>query len=243
MEKINVYKTSEVYSIKDIKRLSIVDSIDSLYFFCYTGQKEILEVNRIPLKRDLSQILKAIYAEYGEIEYTLYYTDLDFEIIPRKLFLYGEESTYLQHISIQSKKNIFFVDQCTEEQLVIIYSVSAEKDIKYREIFRGLHTYHIATSICKADISNAQQMVLYLFKGLLIFIKREDQKLQSVTLKHSTVDTSYTVLKNGVDTLNTEDNLVYVYGDLAEFPFIKDHISNVQLDANANSLFSHFLKF
>ncbi len=167
-------------STNQVKRLSIVDSIDSLSLFTYNDQLELL--NHLQVDKStvsIREFLETKVKEYGDIEYRLYYTGIDFEVLPRSLFLYGNENTYVnQLLPAASKGFINFVDRCSEEQLVIIYPVSTTKDILFREAIRGLHTYHISTAFIKSPSLNKDTIFIYCLGSQLFYFYKTGESLQ-----------------------------------------------------------------
>ena len=111
---------------------------------------------------------------HSEADYRIYYTSTDYEILPREMFLYGNEEKYLQNIlPLDKKGSIQFTDKCAEEKLVIIYPVDALHDIKMREVMRGLHTFHISTPMLKSSRIDNNILYCYVLGKQVFYLLKE----------------------------------------------------------------------
>ena len=159
----------------NIKRLSIVDSIDSLYLFTYDQNEKLVSFSKAAKNQvNIQAFLRDKSEMHSEADYRLYYTSIDYEILPREMFLYGNEENYLKNILPFDKKGtIHFTDKCTEEKLVIIYPVDALHDIKMREAMRGLHTFHISTPMLKSSVIDNGILYCYVLGKQVFYLLKE----------------------------------------------------------------------
>lgn len=173
MEEINKVKTA--VAEKNIQRLSIVDSIDSLYLFTYDYNEDLIShTKHRKTGVDISTFLRELNKTFGDISYKLYYSSADYEILPREMFLYGNEDIYLQNITPIHKKGVInFTDKCAEQKLVILYPVDAMYDINMREAIRGLHTFHISTPILKSSKFEDNVLYCYVLSSQVFYLLKE----------------------------------------------------------------------
>ena len=194
--------------LNKIERLSIVDTIDSLYLFGYDRNNElILNKKEFVHNNNNLDFLSHIGSNSSNVSYKLYYSNPEYEILPRSLFSYGNEKEYLKNIFPDTNNSINFIDRSQEEQKVVIYRINTLKDIKYREILRGLHTYHFVSSILNKSALQVNVLHVYKLGNILYYFKRNKHEWDSIFCK---------VLSNSYDFITSLKEVVNTISDVSE---------------------------
>lgn len=233
-------------STKKIERLSIVDAIDSLYLFGYDSNSTLLFFNKqqktFSNKLDyLQQINKA----YKDIDCKLYYANSVFELLPRSLFLYGDEENYLKNLFPHTNQYINFIDRCQEQQMVIVYKIKTLKDIQYRELFRGLHTYHIVSAIIKNTSVLSNVLYAYKLGSLVFYFMKDKNEWNLITCKN--IHEGYSFVTSLKEAYNLYDkvNKMVLCGDVESNQDINPLLFNERIELLTEDLNTslNFLNF